>query len=50
MSELKKCARRTLTPVDIFYDAIIMRGPDDNTVVFKVFSENPAYTQHVGLV
>lgn len=45
MSELKKCARRTLTPVDIFYDTIIMRGPDDNTVVFKVFSENPAYTE-----
>ena len=45
MSELKKCARRTLTPADIFYDAIIMRGPDSGTVVFKVFSENPAYTQ-----
>lgn len=45
MSELKKCARRTLTPADIFYDASIMRGPDSGTVVFKVFSENPAYTQ-----
>ena len=45
MSELKKCARRTLTPVDIFYDAIIMRGPDSGAVVFKVFSENTAYTE-----
>ena len=45
MSELKKCARRTLTPVDIFYDVTIMRGPDSGTVVFKVFSENPAYTE-----
>lgn len=45
MSELKKCARRTLTPVDIFYDAIIMRGPDSGTVVFKVFSEHDAYTE-----
>ena len=45
MSELKKCARRTISDMDIFYDAIIMRGPDDNTVVFKVFSENTAYTE-----
>ena len=45
MSELKKGARRTLTPVDIFYDVTIMRGPDSGTVVFKVFSENPAYTE-----
>lgn len=45
MSELKNSTRRTLSDMDIFYDAIIMRGPDDNTVVFKVFSENPAYTE-----
>ena len=45
MTELKNCARRTLTPVDIFYDTIIMRGPDTNTVVFKVLSENPDYTK-----
>ena len=45
MRELKNSTRRTLSDMDIFYDAIIMRGPDDNTVVFKVFSENPAYTE-----
>ena len=45
MSELKNCARRTLAPADIFYDVTIMRGPDTNTVVFKVFSENHAYTE-----
>lgn len=45
MMDLKNCERRTLSPLDIFYDTIIMRGPDDNTVVFKVLSENPAYTE-----
>lgn len=45
MTELKNCARRTLSPLDIFYDTIIMRGPDSGTVVFKVLSENPAYTE-----
>lgn len=45
MMDLKNCERRTLSPLDIFYDTQIMRGPDDNTVVFKVLSENPAYTE-----
>lgn len=45
MMDLKNCERRTLSPLDISYDTIIMRGPDDNTVVFKVLSENPAYTE-----
>lgn len=47
MSELKNSTRRTLSDMDIFYDVQIMRGPDDNTVVFKVFSENPAYTEAI---
>ena len=45
MSELKNSTRRTLSDMDIFYDVQIMRGPEDNTIVFKVFSENPAYTE-----
>lgn len=45
MMDLKNCERRTLSPLDIFYDTIIMRGPDENTVVFKVLSENPDYTK-----
>lgn len=45
MSELKNSTRRTLSDMDIFYDVLIMRGPEDNTIVFKVFSENHAYTE-----
>lgn len=45
MMDLKNCERRTLSPLDIFYDTIIMRGPDSGTVVFKVFSENHDYTE-----
>ena len=45
MMDLKNCERRTLSPLDIFYDTIIMRGPDSGTVVFKVLSENHAYTE-----
>lgn len=45
MTELKNSTRRTLSPVDIFYDVQIMRGPEDNTIVFKVFSECRDYTK-----
>lgn len=45
MTELKNSATRTLSDVDIFYDVQIMRGPEDNTIVFKVFSECRDYTK-----
>ena len=45
MSELKNSTRRTLSAMDIFYDVRIMRGPEDNTIVFKVFSECRDYTE-----
>lgn len=45
MMDLKNYERRTLSPLDIFYDTIIMRGPEDNTIVFKVFSECRDYTK-----
>lgn len=45
MSELKNSTRRTLSDMDIFYDVQIMRGPEDNTIVFKVFSECRDYTK-----
>lgn len=45
MTELKNSATRTLSDVDIFYDVQIMRGPEDNTIVFKVFSECSDYTK-----
>lgn len=45
MMDLKNCERRTLSPLDIFYDTIIMRGPDSGTVVFKALSENRDYTE-----
>ena len=45
MTELKNSAKRTLSDVDIFYDVQIMRGPEDNTIVFKVFSECRDYTE-----
>lgn len=45
MTELKNSTRRTLSPVDIFYDVQIMRGPEDDTIVFKVFSECRDYTK-----
>lgn len=45
MTELKNSATRTLSDVDIFYDVQIMRGPEDNTIVFKAFSECRDYTK-----
>lgn len=45
MTELKNSTRRTLSDMDIFYDVQIMRGPEDNTIVFKVFSECRDYTE-----
>lgn len=45
MTELKNSAKRTLSDVDIFYDVQVMRGPEDNTIVFKVFSECRDYTK-----
>lgn len=45
MEELKNTSMRTLSPLDIFYDALIMRGPEEDTVVFKVFSECQDYTE-----
>lgn len=43
MTELKNSAKRTLSDVDIFYDVQIMRGPEDNTAVFHVYSKSNAY-------
>lgn len=45
MEEFKNTSMRTLSPLDIFYDALIMRGPEEDTVVFKVFSECQDYTE-----
>lgn len=45
MEEFKNTSMRTLSPLGIFYDALIMRGPEEDTVVFKVFSECQDYTK-----
>jgi hypothetical protein len=45
MEELKNHPMRTFSLLDIFYDALIMRGPEEDTVVFKVFSECQDYTE-----
>ena len=45
MEELKNHPTRTFSLLDIFYDVQIMRGPEKNTIVFKVFSECNEYTR-----